>query len=236
MYGIPILNGNDGFPDPRKAHIPDQPGLVALGGDLSPERLLTAYTKGIFPWSANPVSWWSPDPRAIIDCHQVHISRSLMKSLRSGRFVISRNQAFGEVIQACAEAVPNRPDTWIGQEFVEAYTTLHHLGHAHSVECWIDNQLAGGIYGIAIGGLFAGESMFFRQRDASKVALYALTTHLKEQAFELFDIQMLTEVTTAFGAYEIPRVDYLDRLPLVVKKNCLFRTQSPQLLPRPDPQ
>ena len=187
-------------------------GFVALGGDLSADRLLLAYRNGIFPWSVDPVTWWSPDPRGILELDQFHVSRSLQRTLRQGRFRVTRNKAFGAVMAACAAPAEGRRSTWISPEFIEAYTLLHDLGHAHSVECWLGEELAGGVYGVQIGGLFAGESMFHRADDASKVALYHLVQHLRERDFALFDIQMVTPHTQHLGAVAIPRKIYLDRL------------------------
>jgi leucyl/phenylalanyl-tRNA--protein transferase len=207
------------FPHPRFA---DAEGLLAVGGDLSPERLLLAYRMGIFPWSADPLTWWSPDPRGIFESDGFHLSRSLERVIRHGDFQITRDRAFRQVIESCAASVPGREETWIAPEFIEAYTALHEQGHAHSLECWQDGRLAGGIYGVAIGGLFAGESMFHRASNASKVALYHLWRHLRQQGFMLFDVQMLTPITTRLGAVNIPREAYLRRLAEAVGKPCVF--------------
>jgi len=199
------------FPDARDAvkrgvHA----GLVAVGGDLSIPRLLLAYRSGLFPWTADPVTWWSPEPRGIIELDQLHISRSLARALRKGVFEITVDRAFREVITACAET--RRPGGWISPEFIAAYTALHQAGHAHSVECWQAGQLVGGVYGVTVGGLFAGESMFHRATDASKVALCHLVQRLKQGGFTLFDTQMVTTVTRQLGAVEISRTEYLRRL------------------------
>jgi leucyl/phenylalanyl-tRNA--protein transferase len=190
----------------------DESGLVAVGGDLSPDRLLDAYRHGIFPWydETTPILWWSPDPRAIFELDCFHVSRRLARTIRSGRFQLTVDQAFAAVIRACAD----RPDvgTWITAEMVEAYERLHALGFAHSVEAWRGGELAGGIYGVALGGFFAGESMFTRQRDGSKVAMVALVERLRERGFTLFDTQFLTDHTRRLGAIEIPRREYLRRL------------------------
>ena len=207
------------FPDPRTA---DADGLVAIGGDLSAPRLLLAYRNGIFPWSVNPVTWWSPNPRAIFELENFHVPRSLAKVLRKGVFDITVNCAFRKVMEGCAAPAPGRENTWIAPEFIEAYTLLHKLGHAHSVECWQNHELVGGIYGVAIGGFFAGESMFHRAPNASKVALYHLVQRLRSRGFTLFDIQMLTHVTRQLGAIEIPRSDYLRRLSKAVDLECSF--------------
>lgn len=185
-------------------------GLVAVGGDLSVPRLLLAYRSGLFPWTADPATWWSPDPRGIIELDQFHVSRSLARTLRKGEFEISFDRDFRAVITACAKT--RRPGGWITPEFMAAYTALHEAGHAHSVECWRAGELVGGVYGVAVGGLFAGESMFHRADDASKVALFHLVSRLRERGFTLFDTQMVTPVTRQLGATEISRVDYLRRL------------------------
>lgn len=210
---IPILGPHPVFPPAE--HAPRQ-GLVAIGGDLSVERLLAGYRAGIFPWSAAPITWWSPDPRAVFEFDAVHVPRSLAKTLRKGVFEVTINRCFRRVIEACA-SVPRRGDsTWITPEIVEAYCGLHEAGWAHSLECWKNGQLAGGIYGVAIGGFFAGESMFHHVTDASKVALVRLLEHLRERGFVLFDTQMLTETTRALGAIEIPRREYLARLRVAI--------------------
>ncbi|HWQ92453.1 MAG TPA: leucyl/phenylalanyl-tRNA--protein transferase [Clostridia bacterium] len=208
------------FPDPRKA---DEDGLVAVGGDFSTERLLLAYQSGIFPWTANPITWWSPNPRAIFELDGFHVSRSLQRTLRRGAFRLSLDKAFERVIRACAAPGPGRHTTWIEPEFIEAYTRLHEHGHAHSIECWLGDELVGGVYGVAIGGFFAGESMFHRADDASKVALFHLVQHLRARGYLLFDIQMLTPATTRLGAVTISRAEYLGRLRLAIAKPCRFQ-------------
>ena len=207
------------FPDPRNA---TAEGLVAIGGDLSVPRLLTAYRIGIFPWTVKPVTWWSPDPRAIFELDRFHVSKSLAKVIRQGVFQITINRAFREVMAGCAEPAKGRRDTWVTEEFIEAYTRLHQKGHAHSLECWRDGRLTGGIYGVALGGFFAGESMFHRESNASKVALFHLVQHLRERNFALFDIQMLTPITRQLGAIAIPRAEYLRRLKTAVERPCLW--------------
>ena len=207
------------FPDPAQA---DADGLVAVGGELSPERLLAAYRQGIFPWSVNPATWWSPDPRGVIELDRFHVSQSLAKLVRQEVFELTVDTAFREVMQACAAPGPKRRGTWISPEFIEAYCRLHELGHAHSVECWQAGKLAGGIYGVAVGGLFAGESMFHAVDNASKVALWRLVEHLRSRGFVLFDIQMVTAATKPFGAREIPRREYLARLEEAVNLKCVF--------------
>jgi leucyl/phenylalanyl-tRNA--protein transferase len=186
-------------------------GLVGIGGDLEPATLLKAYCTGRFPWydEAWPICWWCPDPRAIFEFDQFHISRRLARTIRSGVFRITINRAFGEVIRGCAD----RPDgTWITPDMMCAYERLHRQGYAHSVEAWRDGTLAGGLYGVAIGGFFAGESMFTRIRDASKVVLAATVQRLVARGFQLFDTQFLTDHTARMGATLVPRGDYLKRL------------------------
>ncbi len=216
---VALLDDGLWFPDPRKAR-PD--GLVAVGGDLSVERLLLAYRCGVFPWSAEPITWWSPNPRAIFDLEHIHISRSLERTLRKGHFTVTYDEAFEKVIQGCAEAPRREGQTWISPEFIAAYTRLHYAGHAHSVEVWHEGQLAGGIYGVSVGGLFAGESMFHRVTDASKVALVQCARRLAAQHFTLFDTQMVTTVTSSLGAFDIPRTEYLARLASAVFRTCEF--------------
>ena len=207
------------FPDPRGA---DGEGLVAVGGDLSVPRLLLAYRSGIFPWTVNPISWWSPDPRAVIELDEFRVPRSLSKLMRRQPFRVTFDRAFRRVMEECARPAAGRRGTWITPEFIDAYTRLHEQGHAHSVECWQGEELAGGIYGVSIGGFFAGESMFHRVSNASKVALCHLIVILRERGFELFDIQMITPITRQLGGTEIPREEYLRRLEAATKKPCTF--------------
>lgn len=219
---IPNIKDRLWFPNPRSALRGGLSGLVAMGGDLSVARLLLAYRNGIFPWTVDPVTWWSPDPRAIFDLDHFHLPRSLSKTVRKSLFHITVDQAFEEVMKGCAAPAPGRRSTWISLEFIAAYTRLHQTGHAHSLECWLGDQLAGGIYGVAIGGFFAGESMFHRVSNASKVALYAMHRHLRAQGFALFDVQMLTPITARLGAITISREEYLRRLAKAVKLTCCF--------------
>ena len=187
-------------------------GLLAIGGDLSPERLLLAYRSGIFPWFEEgfPVLWWSPDPRAIVELDELHVSRRLLRTYRRGSFRLTLDRAFERVMRGCGES--RVEGTWITESMIEAYGALHRLGHAHSVEAWQDDELVGGIYGVSIGGFFAGESMFYRRRDASKVALVHLVELLRRCGFGLFDVQILNEHTARHGAKEISRDEYLRRL------------------------
>lgn len=195
--------------------VADPDGLLAFGGSLAPEWLLDAYRHGIFPWPFNedaPIAWWSPDPRAIIELDRFHVARRLRRTLRSGRFEVTCDRDFGGVIGGCANAEGRVGRTWITPAMIEAYTRLFELGHAHSVEAWDEGRLVGGTYGLAIGGLFAAESKFYRVRDASKVALAHLVAHLRTRGYRLFDIQQLTPHTARLGATEIPRKMYMRRL------------------------
>jgi leucyl/phenylalanyl-tRNA--protein transferase len=211
------------FPDPRRAvTIGSLNGLVAVGGDLSVERLTLAYRSGIFPWSVDPITWWSPDPRGILELDHFHVSRSLRKKLRQEVFAVTRDRAFRAVMEGCAAPGPNRHGTWISPEFIEAYSKLHEAGHAHSVECWHGTELAGGVYGVEIGACFCAESMFHRRTDASKVALYHLAEHLRDRGFDLLDIQMVTPHTRQLGATTLGRNEYLDRLERAVLRACPF--------------
>lgn len=200
------------FPDPA-TH--DSEGLVAFGGDLAPGRLLAAYSAGIFPWFNEETVplWWSPDPRAVLDPASLHVSRSLERTIRRGRFTLTWDRAFADVMRGCGD----RPDTgtWITDEMFDAYCGLHRLGHAHSLEVWVDGALAAGIYGVHVGGLFAAESMFHRVTDMSKVALVALVRTLFGAGIELLDVQFMTEHLETMGVYPIPRAEYLARLTAV---------------------
>ena len=200
------------FPPPDYA---DPSGLLAVGGDLSKERLLEAYRLGIFPWYSDdqPILWWSPDPRLVLDLKDFKISRSLRKTLKKGVFQVTFDHAFEEVIQACA-VVPRAAQngTWITEEMQEAYINLHGLGYAHSVESWFGGKLAGGLYGVSLGKAFFGESMFHLKTDASKVALATLVEKLKSWDFHFIDSQMTTEHMVRLGAKELPRRIFLKRL------------------------
>jgi leucyl/phenylalanyl-tRNA--protein transferase len=200
------------FPPPDYA---DPSGLLAVGGDLSKERLLEAYRLGIFPWYSDdqPILWWSPDPRLVLDLKDFGISRSLRKTLKKGVFQVTFDHAFEQVIQACA-VVPRAAQngTWITEEMQEAYINLHGLGYAHSVESWFGGKLAGGLYGVSLGKAFFGESMFHLKTDASKVALATLVEKLKSWDFHFIDSQMTTEHMVRLGAKELPRRIFLKRL------------------------
>jgi leucyl/phenylalanyl-tRNA--protein transferase len=200
------------FPAPEDA---DASGLLAVGGDLSSERLLEAYRLGIFPWFSGdePILWWSPDPRLVLDLNDFKISRSLRKTIKKNIFRVTFDRAFSEVMRACA-SVPRdgQRGTWITKEMQKAYAELHKLGYAHSVEVWISDELAGGLYGVSLGRAFFGESMFHRKADASKVALAALVARLKAWNFHFIDAQMTTAHLLSLGAKELPRRIFLRRL------------------------
>jgi leucyl/phenylalanyl-tRNA---protein transferase len=191
-------------------------GLLAAGGDLRPERLLKAYRHGIFPWYSDhqPILWWSPDPRTVLFPDKLHISRSLKRSLRPGLFSVTLDQCFRDVMQHCAGPRPQYPDggTWITTEMLEAYTTLHEQGYAHSVETWQEGELVGGLYGVALGRAFFAESMFTRVPDASKVALVSLVRQLQAWEFRIIDCQQASPHVMRFGAEEIPRRQFLDHV------------------------
>ncbi len=201
------------LPPPESA---TEEGLVGVGGSLSAPWLLDAYTHGIFPWPVGeqdePMLWWSLDPRAIFELDTFHVPRRLQRTCRDSRFTLTCDKDFASVIRGCATGPSRQGGTWITPAMIDAYTQMHHLGHAHSIEAWHKGRLVGGIYGIAIAGLFAAESMFYHRRDASKVALVGLVNHLRARGYRLFDIQQLTPHAARFGAVEIPRHEYLARL------------------------
>lgn len=197
------------FP-PLERALREPNGLLAAGGDLSAERLLTAYRHGCFPWfqEGQPPLWWSPDPRTVLSPHEVHVSRSLAKILRQGRFEVSFDTDFAAVIQGCAGPRNYADGTWITDAMQQAYIELHQRGFAHSVEVRLNGELVGGLYGLAIGKLFFGESMFSRADNASKVGFATLATHLVKWGFVLIDCQMPTSHLQSLGAYAIPRSEY----------------------------
>ena len=204
------------FPDVNLA-LREPDGLLAVGGDLTPDRILSAYRRGIFPWYSDnqPILWWSPDPRTVLFPAHLKISRSLRKTLRRGRFRVTIDQAFRDVIAACAKPRPGSSGTWITQDMADAYCDLHETGYAHSVECWLGDRLAGGLYGVSTGRVFFGESMFSRVPDASKVAFAWLVRQLKAWDIGLIDCQVYSRHLASLGAEEISRrefVNYLDVL------------------------
>ncbi len=212
---IPWLAGrDDGFPALERA-LAEPNGLLCAGGDLSPQRLLDAYRRGIFPWSSpgDPLLWWSPDPRMVLVPGEVRISRSLRRKLRAGRFAVRLDEDFRAVIAACAQTPrQGQRGTWISAGMQRAYTELFELGHAHCVEMLIDGVLVGGLYGVAIGKMFYGESMFAHVSDASKIALACLCRFLHENAFALIDCQMKTAHLASLGAREIDRDEFVRQL------------------------
>ena len=220
------------FPPAELAHAS---GLLAVGGDLRPERLLAAYRAGIFPWPLgevdDPMFWFSPDPRFVLRPAELHVSRSLRRSLRAGRFEVRLDTAFEPVVRACA-ATRRRHEhgTWISEPMVEAYAELHRLGHAHSAESFRDGRLVGGLYGVAIGGAFFGESMFYTEADASKIAFVTLVGELAAGGFRLVDCQQETAHLARFGARPIPRRRFLRELQRAVAEPARFPPPGP--LPR----
>jgi leucyl/phenylalanyl-tRNA--protein transferase len=190
-------------------------GLIFIGGSLNVERLLDAYRHGIFPWPAypgEPMLWWTPDPRAVLPLDGMHVSRRLARSMHSAKFTIRSNTAFRSVLEGCATGKGREAGTWLTPDMIDAYTRLHDLGYAHSVETWQGERLVGGVYGVAIGGFFSAESMFYRERDASKVALARLVQHLGARGYGLLDVQQWTPHTGRLGVIEIPRSEYLQKL------------------------
>lgn len=210
---IPLLGPHDPFPPVSKA-LRSPNGLLCAGADLSPERLLDAYSKGIFPWfsEGEPILWWSPHPRMVLFPGELKVSRSLRKAVARGAFETRFDTAFAEVMRACAEPRDGQAGTWIVPEMVAAYTRLHERGFAHSVESWRDGRLAGGLYGILLGRVFFGESMFSRETDASKVALVKLVARLEALGVGLVDCQQATRHLASLGAREIPRREFAQRL------------------------
>ncbi|MDP6377285.1 MAG: leucyl/phenylalanyl-tRNA--protein transferase [Pseudomonadales bacterium] len=204
------LYGSTPFPDPSRA---DDDGLLAVGGDLSYERLLDAYAHGIFPWySSPPILWWSPNPRAVLRPGDVRIPRSLAKRLRNGGFMVTFDRAFAEVIRQCAAPRNDDSGTWITTGMQRAYMELHHQGFAHCVEVWREGELVGGLYGVSLGRMFFGESMFSRERDASKIAFVQLCRQLEAWEFNLIDCQLTNDHLVRLGAWEMPRNRFLEEL------------------------
>lgn len=243
--GIPFLNEQDDFPNIRFA-LEEPNGLLAAGGDLSSPRLLKAYSHGIFPWysefledgSRSPILWWCPTPRCVLLIENLHISRSLAKVIRNSGFEVSCNQAFQETILGCATERINhkkytgytakKPDTWINSAIQNAYYNLHLLGAAHSIECWFNGVLVGGLYGVAIGKMFYGESMFCRQSNASKVAFVYLCSLLKAQGAQIIDCQVANPHLLSLGASEISLEMFQQFLDSECKKQSLVFPSHPQ--------
>lgn len=210
---IPWLRAADPFP-PVDAALIEPNGLLAAGADLSPQRLLDAYARGIFPWfnPGEPILWWSPNPRMVLFPHEFKLRRSLRKRLRHTDYEVRFDTAFREVMLACAMPRPGQQGSWITPQMIDAYTRLHALGHAHSVETWINGELVGGLYGVSIGRVFFGESMFTRVTDASKIAFAHLVAQLAHWGYGLIDCQMSTRHLTSLGAREIPRSEFISLL------------------------
>ncbi len=203
---------NIDFPHPDLA-LTEPDGLLAVGGDLSPQRIINAYMNGIFPWYSDgqPILWWSPNPRAVLFPDKLHVSRSLQKVIRKGVYRTTLDQAFEQVIEHCAQTPRKDQDgTWITDDMAQAYIRLHQLGFAHSAECWLEDKLVGGLYGIALGRVFFGESMFSHRSNASKVAFVHLLDELKKADYALIDCQVTTEHLLSLGAEEIPRNQFLN--------------------------
>ena len=210
---IPWLQMQDAFP-PLQTALREPNGLLAAGGDLSPERLIAAYRRGIFPWfsEGDPILWWSPNPRMVLFPAELKVTRSLAKTLRNRVYEIRFDSAFDQVIEACAGSRPGASGTWIVAPVQAAYQRLHRLGYAHSVETWIDGELAGGLYGVALGKMFYGESMFTRVSDGSKIALVYLTRFLQRHGVALIDCQQETAHLASLGAVPISRADFIAHL------------------------
>jgi leucyl/phenylalanyl-tRNA--protein transferase len=216
-----LLSDDLVFPSPQLA---PKEGLLAVGGDLSRERLLLAYRMGIFPWYSRyePILWWSPDPRLVLYPGELRVSRSLQKTIKKGLFRVTLDQAFEAVITACAQSRTSADEgTWIVEEMIDAYCNLHESGFAHSVEAWREDELVGGLYGVSLGRCFFGESMFTHISNASKVAFVALVKHLQALNFYLIDCQVTTPHLLKFGAREIPRARYLNELDKSLKPSTL---------------
>jgi leucyl/phenylalanyl-tRNA---protein transferase len=210
---IKLLHHDTPFPPVDQAlHQPN--GLLAAGGDLMPERLLEAYRHGIFPWfsEGDPILWWSPDPRMVLFPSEFKISRSLRKTLLKNNYEVRVDSAFEQVMRACALPRDGQDGTWIQEDIIQAYVRLHHMGLAHSIETWMEGELVGGLYGVSLGRMFYGESMFSRKTDASKIALAHLTAQLKRWHFGMIDCQMNTPHLASMGAREIPRREFIMRL------------------------
>jgi len=211
------LEPADPFPAPEKA-LKEPSGLLCAGADLSVPRLLEAYRHGIFPWysGGEPILWWSPDPRMVLFCEELKVARSLAKSLRNKDYRVTVDSCFEEVIANCSKPRKDGAGTWLGKDMRNAYLALHRAGHAHSFETWQAGRLAGGLYGVAIGRMFYGESMFSRATDASKVALVALVEELRRRGIPLIDCQQRTPLLASMGAREIPRRQFLRRVAALV--------------------
>ena len=221
---LPWLDGDTPFPPLTRA-LTSPNGLLAAGGDLSPQRLLQAYSQGIFPWynPGEPILWWSPDPRMVLIPQQLRVTRSLAKVLRNRSYEIRVDTSFRQVMTACAAPRDAEGGSWIGPDIIDGYCALHQLGHAHSIETWIDGELAGGLYGVALGKMFYGESMFARRNDASKIAFVHLVQKLQQWGFGMIDCQMFTHHLHSFGAQLIPRTQFAATLKLLIAEEPMFQ-------------
>jgi leucyl/phenylalanyl-tRNA--protein transferase len=219
---IPYLDSEDPFP-PVDLALRDPNGLLAAGADLSAARLLDAYSQGIFPWFGqdDPLLWWSPDPRMVLYVDELRVSRSLRRTIRSGRMRVTADTAFAEVMAGCAEPRPDQEGTWITPEMTEAYRGLFDLGYGHSIEAWEGDRLVGGLYGVALGRMFFGESMFSRRSDASKVAMAHLVRQMLRWRMPLIDCQMSTTHLASLGAREVPRSEFLRQMRQLVSQRSL---------------
>lgn len=222
------------FPNPEHA-LPEPNGLLAIGGDLTPERMIQAYQQGIFPWYSphQPILWWSPDPRGILHTDQVYINRSLRKVIRKNPFRFTIDHAFSDVVQACASPRTYSDDTWISADLISTYRLLHQQGIAHSIEVWLDTQLVGGLYGLVIGKLFCGESMFHRVPNASKLAFVSLCQHMQRHNAPLIDCQMENAYLETMGVQECPRSVFLSQLRQLRTQSFPVTAWQPQELDAP---
>ena len=219
---IPVLGPADPFP-PVDAALDEPNGLLAVGGSLTVARLIDAYARGIFPWfsAGDPIIWWSPDPRMVLLPEELHISRSLAKRVRRKDYTVTADKAFPAVLRACAEPRIGESGTWLLPPMIRAYERLHEAGVSHSIEVWIDHALAGGLYGVALGRMFFGESMFARRRDASKIAFTYLVRQLARWQFPLIDCQMSTAHLQSLGAREMPRAEFLREVRRLVRQEAV---------------
>lgn len=228
---MPLFRLSEGLDFPP-AWLARSDGLLCIGGDLSAQRILLAYENGIFPWfsESEPILWWSPDPRLVLFPDNIKISRSLNKKIKKDYFHLTVDSAFEETILSCSK--PRRKEyagTWLVEEMINAYVHLHKLGYAHSIETWKEDRLVGGLYGICLGGVFFGESMFSFENDASKIALATLANHLKQYQFDLIDCQVTTNHLLSMGATEIPRNSYLDIIQKSVKRTDIKNIWNPNI-------
>ncbi len=219
MSQVPWLDESLQFP-PVSTACEEPDGLLAAGGDLSPERIITAYKQGIFPWyeEDQPILWWSPNPRTVIIPSEIHISKSMRKTLKNTAYTVTFNQDFHQVIQACKAPRGDSDETWITDDMIDAYCALHDLGYAHSVEVWCENKLVGGLYGLALGSVFFGESMFSRESNASKIGFITLTKHLQKLDFTLIDCQVASDHLFTLGAKELPRETFIETITEAITK------------------